>query len=421
MLNNQLSVNNQFIIREWSRIQKDIQLCDKLHSNGSDLWVPCHFDRFIHRALTWQRQYKNKDNSPYVNPVNVVKDVYMLQLALFEYLPKQTEKWDNLYFILLRSYLSSKRVCTEYKFKRTEWNQLLEAIKTKFRKSICSIGESVGTVSAQSASQKFTQLSLSGFHQQGSAKSNMTNIGISRYSELINASSSIKEPSMNLILNSPYNRNQKVVYECMRSVQFLKLKNIIKGSIKITECNDPIPNGLVYKCTDSSSTLCNWIAELQLDVTMFTKYNITVSTIVRRIWNMYNKSIYIWYSPEYSQEGPKIFIRIVSKVDHDISKLLIKDFTTHLLEKIIIQGIEGVTESFISPLGKNDYSILTRGSNLKSAFQFDFISTNLSTSNDAMRIFEHYGIEAYRSTLVRELNSVLGSGKSLPFLLVFLE
>jgi DNA-directed RNA polymerase subunit A" len=78
------------------------------------------------------------------------------------------------------------------------------------------------------------------------------------------------------------------------------------------------------------------------------------------------------------------------------------------LKETIISGVKDVSQVVITTRGK-DYIILTHGSNLADTILIKGVDANKATSNDIYDVFNVFGIEAARQTIVNEIQRVLES------------
>jgi DNA-directed RNA polymerase subunit A" len=73
---------------------------------------------------------------------------------------------------------------------------------------------------------------------------------------------------------------------------------------------------------------------------------------------------------------------------------------------VYVKGIKGVTQ--ILPVKrKEEFIIITAGSNLKKLFELDFVDTDRTTTNDIHEIAEVLGIEAARQAIMDEVFKVI--------------
>jgi DNA-directed RNA polymerase II subunit RPB1 len=141
---------------ERRRLIRDRILIQELQDNG--IVQPVNIRRFM-------------KNFPYDNETDelitrdqVVLDVIEVQKKLLTMLPEGAEKWDNNFFILLRSNLSSKKVCKLRKTGRKNWYWLMSIIVKKLARAIANPGDNVGTLASQSIGEPATQMTLDTFH-----------------------------------------------------------------------------------------------------------------------------------------------------------------------------------------------------------------------------------------------------------------
>jgi DNA-directed RNA polymerase subunit A" len=75
-------------------------------------------------------------------------------------------------------------------------------------------------------------------------------------------------------------------------------------------------------------------------------------------------------------------------------------------KEVYVRGVKGVTQ--ILPVKrKEEFLIITAGSNLKKVFELDFVDTDRTTTNDIYEIAEALGIEAARQAIMDEVFKVI--------------
>lgn len=449
---------------------------DLILNESCKILAPVNFKRFLERAQSWQYEHSssslNNSKPLTVNPATVVNTVYNLQRWMFGYMgTHHRDNWDLKYFILLRSYLTSKVICKQWKLSTEIWFKLLEEIVQKFRKSICQAGEAVGVISAQSVSQTFTQMTLSNLHFQGSDKAFHTNAGVERLCECINATRKIKQPVMNVRLVPPFNKIKTLAVNCMRSIQCVRLKSIV-DSISIVShdcpsltCIEPfLSNPLVAQ--DIESIPSNWVAMIRLKTDVFKKFPLSMSDIAYRVWKRYPRGATVRYTLEWTTEevkdallnyetstfedsptivktehddddrvsprksssnvrsvvgestatnGPYLTIRLSTKIDVSLAKIMLQDFCHQVLERVSVQGLIGIDNCYLQQdQNTKEYFIVTKGTDMSNIFKFPFVCKKRTSSNDTIEMERRFGIEAYRSVLIRELVDVLSiAGKGV--------
>ncbi|GBG27507.1 DNA-directed RNA polymerase subunit [Hondaea fermentalgiana] len=114
-------------------------------------------------------------------------------------------------------------------------SQLRKLVYTKYLKSLCSPGENVGVIAAQSIGEPSTQMTLNTFHLAGHGAGNVT-LGIPRLRELLmTASKSIKTPSMAMPLRPGL--GQKDGEKIRATLYRVKLAELLRanGGIEVRE------------------------------------------------------------------------------------------------------------------------------------------------------------------------------------------
>jgi DNA-directed RNA polymerase beta' subunit len=119
----------------------------------NNVMYPVSFQRIITNT---RAMFKNPGMTN-LSPLHVLDEINKLCDQV--YVSKVNK--GNLFFqILMRAYLSPKRVLMEYKFDKTTFDYLLQMIRMRFYDSIAHPSEMVGVISAQSIGEPCTQLSL---------------------------------------------------------------------------------------------------------------------------------------------------------------------------------------------------------------------------------------------------------------------
>lgn len=103
--------------------------------------------------------------------------------------------------MVIKFYLSPKRVCIKEKISPEVFYEILGEIDSKYNASIVHPGEMVGIICAQSIGEPTTQMTLNTFHFAGNSSKNVT-LGVPRIKEVLNVGKNIKTPSMNIYVTS---------------------------------------------------------------------------------------------------------------------------------------------------------------------------------------------------------------------------
>ena len=413
--------NHPMIKRELKRLQKD----KSAHWVKPFVFAPCNIARWIERITS----IKEKNWIPDLTPKQIINDTYNLQKALYARSPHFTETWDSKLAILIRSYLSSKRILCHYKMNKKEWKNLCEIIFDKVQKALAQPGESVGVVSAQSLGESITQLTLNTFHQAGNSEKNIT-LGVPRIKEISGYSKKTKMPSMTIYL-IPEVSNENMVKFIARNIIHITLVDIINDihyekkkyepfwyfqdfSQKYPEKDemnttnyvefskllfDYIPDILPNKEIHYSDHICT----ILLDQNRLLEKRISVQKIAKNIQQKYGNALLIKYTDEYS---PAPFLEIRLSVEYGTTQESLRELIQNLIENTHISGIPSIKNSFISN-NNGEWIVETEGSNIKGIFSIPFVDRKRTTTNVIPEIFENFGIEAARNSIIREIDFVL--------------
>ncbi len=236
-------------------------------------------------------------------------------------------------------------------------------------------GEAVGLVGAESIGEPGTQMTLNTFHYAGVAEMNVT-MGLPRIIEILDGRKSIATPQMEIFLNAPYNKG-KDIREIALEIKETKLGELV---------------------SEFSLNIVDLKIELKLDMEKMKETSIAPQAVVKAV----EKGLANEASVKYD-EGV-ITLKLKGKEDERNLNALYR-----LKEKskdVYVKGVKGVTQ--ILPVKRKDeFIIITAGSNLKKLFELDFVDTERTTTNDIYEISEVLGVEAARQAIMDEVFKVI--------------
>jgi DNA-directed RNA polymerase subunit A" len=236
-------------------------------------------------------------------------------------------------------------------------------------------GEAVGLVGAESIGEPGTQMTLNTFHYAGVAEMNVT-MGLPRIIEILDGRKSIATPQMEIFLKAPYNKG-KDIREIALQIKETKFDEVVSEySMNIVDLKiDVRLNAEKMKELDMTSQAVVKAVEKGLASDANVKYNDGMVTLKVK--------------GKDEEKGLNALYRLKEKA---------KD--------VYVKGIKGVTQ--ILPVKrKEEFIIITAGSNLKKLFELDFVDTDRTTTNDIHEIAEVLGIEAARQAIMDEVFKVI--------------
>jgi len=349
----------------------------------------------------------------------------------------------------LYSQLSPKQCIIQHKLTKYQFDNIINEIKTNFEKAMTNPGEMVGCLSAQSLGEGNTQMTLNTFHLAGMASEKL-NVGIPRFREILSCSKNIKTPDMTVYLNGKNKYDESMAHIIAAYIKYTKLQDIL---LSIDIIYDPIPyaeDGLIAKDKTENmmfayghySTLTEqqnastmpWIIKCVLNKDRLIEKNITMLDIKIHFineWNNLYNDIHGIKKNEKELISKVTQLAIMSNYDNstipiihirldlnDISLTTLIDIQDIILNFKLkglneIADIAAIVNEQImeynednEPTPNKEYVIHTEGTNMKSVRNIYGIDLQRTTTNDIIDIYNNFGIEAARASLLYEINCV---------------
>ncbi len=257
----------------------------------------------------------------------------------------------------------------------SKMKKVAKKVLEEYESAKIDAGEAVGLISAESIGEPGTQMTLNTFHYAGVAEMNVT-MGLPRIIEILDGRKSIATPSMEIFLKSPYNKGDKIKEAAMQ--------------IKETKLGDVV--------AEYGMNIVDLKLELKLNAERAKELGLTVSSVGKAIEKALATDASI------KVEGDMLVLKLKEKEDNRGLNALYR-----LKEKskdVYVAGIKGVRQ--VLPVKRKDeYLIITFGSNLKKVFELDFVDTERTTTNDIYEISEVLGVEAGRQAIIDEVFRVI--------------
>ena len=367
-----------------------------------------------------------------LNPKYVLEAIDMLCEKLHV---NKHHRGNQLFQILLRSYLSPREVIIKHKLCKAAFDYVVEQIQIKFYESLAHPSEMVGVIAAQSIGEPATQLTLNTFHLAGVSAASKTVRGVPRLKELLSVSKNMKTPTMCIHFTDEFKHDNNKCLELMNNIRLVRFRDIVTES-KIffdpnncyTEDSKFIEQYTKYALDeDSCKTTSPWLLRLEFNKDNMLQYSLDMIQVHQKLLEYYrDDTISCMFSDD---NADKLVFRIKLNMDPSDSSINVDDTLTELkaleiniLEKVIIKGIENIEKVSIVEDKYTRYNPVTRGmdnvtecvvytegTNLRDIFSVDYINHRISTSNNINEILEVLGIEAARQALYNEIQLVLES------------
>ncbi len=242
---------------------------------------------------------------------------------------------------------------------REKYEKLDKEEKKKFlenyKKALVTPGEAVGTLAAQSIGEPGTQMTLRTFHYAGVAELSVP-LGLPRLIEIIDAKRTPKNAIMTIFLQKKHSKDREYAENIANKLQERFLCDV---------CN--------IKIDVKKKELC---AETDND---------EAEKILQKLTGI---------------DGDNGRFVITENSLLDLKKLKNK------LEKKRLSGVKGIKRVFVRELN-DEYVLYAEGSNLKTVLNIEGVDGNRTTTNDIFQIYETWGIEAARNSIIAEAKKVL--------------
>ncbi|HEV51524.1 MAG TPA: DNA-directed RNA polymerase subunit A'' [Thermoprotei archaeon] len=255
---------------------------------------------------------------------------------------------------------------------------VLDRVIAEYQKVSVEPGEAVGVVAAQSIGEPGTQMTLRTFHYAGVRELDVT-LGLPRLIEIVDASKAPRTPMMRIYLEKPYSEDREKAMDVASKIEETILSDLVE-SVEV--------NG----------------AELSLTVTldggMLQDRKITFDDVISLVKKIKGAKV-------SSQDADSGTFEVSPSVS-DYNELIA--FREKLLS-MHVKGLKGIERVFLSRTkgadGKEEYMLITKGSDLAKVMEVEGVDTTRTTTNDINQVFEVLGIEAARNAIMQEIMSTL--------------
>ncbi len=263
----------------------------------------------------------------------------------------------------------------EEKCPASKLKKVAARIYEEYKKAKIDAGEAVGLVSAESIGEPGTQMTLNTFHFAGVAEMNVT-MGLPRIIEILDGRKTIATPMMEIFLKSPFNKG----------------KDIHNIALKIKEST------LGEFVKEYVINIVDLKIELKLNREKMSVIGVTNNLLIKAIDKALGKEA----NAKDDGEGGLV-VKLRGRDEKGLNDLYkVKE----KLRNVYVCGIKGVSQ--VLPVKRRDeFIIITAGSNLKKILELDFIDETRTTSNDIHEIQKVLGVEATRQAIIDEVFKVI--------------
>ncbi len=424
-------------------LRKEVMKCVFRNRSGTKVHIPVAFTHIINNIQQQQNIQSNSmvDITP-LEAFELIDDKYTNLEKL--HFAKPNKLFNAMYYY----YLSPKDLLMVKRYNRKALIILLDNIEYMYKRALCSPGEMVGMIAAQSIGEPTTQMTLNTFHFAGVAsKSNVTK-GVPRVEELLSLSENPKKPSLTIALLESEEHDRLRAQAIMNMVEHTKLGDVVSMS---QICFDPDDYSsqiegndesikqflefekLVDECQgqeEEEIEKSKWIMRFEIDKETLLDKNITMDDINFAIKNSFKDDISCVFT-DYNSDKLVFRLRLnkvlqnkgkkkqVNPLDQSDEIYLLKNFQDNLLDNILLRGIKNIDKVMLRKdpnnmiyddgkyVKKETWVLDTAGSNLLDVLALDFIDYKRTVSNSISEIYNVLGIEAARAAIYNEFVEVL--------------
>jgi DNA-directed RNA polymerase beta' subunit len=373
---------------------------------------------------------------------------------------KDTEQGMIYFHILLRVYLSPKKLIIEQNFSKSMFDWIVLQVYEYFKEAIAQPSEMVGIIAAQTIGEMGTQMTLDSFHVSGTAAAVKATSGVPRLKEILSATKKTKTPTLIIYMKpdvasvkNPKIAEDGIEYIDERIEQTKSIAMSIKNSIEITNLSNILEyseifwdsgkldttidsdKGIldIYKkfaALDTSANKCRsdspWVLRMKFNKEKMNAFGLRMIDIYTKLNKAYNRYIDCVYSDDNADEC--IFrIRLTEYALKDIENkddvAALKAMEHNIVYQVLLKGVKGINKV---SLNKKKYDIYnqeeetfdkvvewvldTDGTNLIEILSNPNIDSTRTISNDIREIYTVLGVEAARNALYHELVNVTAEG-----------
>ena len=404
--------------------------------NQGNIFCAVNLDRLLLNIKT--KFALNPDQRTNLTPLYILNGIN----AVLE----KTQDFHKVWAAVLRFHLSPMRLIVRERFTQSAFDTLCEILVTKNWQAWAQPGEQVGIIAAQSIGEPSTQMTLNTFHLAGVAsKSNVTR-GVPRLKELLKVTQNPKAVSLTIPLKTEYSNSKVKAREVAQELELTLLRDMcIKSAIyydpkedssMLKEDRELLAFHKLFVAMSENAlpgSWSKWVLRLELDRQKMFDKNITMDDVMIVLNHRFEGEIDVVYSDFNSQ---KLVMRIrLSQASLSESKKTdpasldafsaYKKFQNKLLNAVIIRGLPGIKAvtfrkgdnrlKYNAQEGKyenmEEYILDTDGSNFLEVMNHPLVDSTRVYSTHVHDIYSQLGIEATRTVLFNEINTLFEDGQ----------
>ena len=426
-------------------------------SKTTSIKYPIPFERIIKNAFNQLQNAGVKSMKSDMSPDYVLDAIDYLCNNLYI---KDTDQGTQFFKILVRLFLSPKKILLEYHFTQATFDWIIAQIHQYYKEAIAQPGEMVGIVAAQTIGEMGTQMTLDSFHVSGTEAAVKATSGVPRLKEILSATKKTKTPTMNIYMKhnitsvaNPVMAEDGIDTNDPRIEKAKSIAINIKNSIEITKLSDILEYSEIYwdngqydtsiekdkgilqiykelSELNSFSSKCKtdspWVLRMKFNKEKMNLFGLRMIDIYTKLNMAYDKYIDCIYSDDNAEECIfRIKLTEIALKDIDAKDELaaVKAMEHNIVYQVLLKGYKGIKKVSLNKKKYDKYNkdtqafdkviewvLDTDGTNLMDILANPNIDSTRTISNDIREIYDTLGIEAARNALYNELINVTSEG-----------
>ena len=259
----------------------------------------------------------------------------------------------------------------ENKVTKKQLEEIIKRVVEGYEYACIEACEAAGVVSAQSIGEPDTQMTMRTFHYAGVAEINVT-LGLPRLIEIVDARKNPSTPMMTVYLTEDYANDRDMARKLAWNIEATHISHLGSLSTDITEM----------------------LVTIELNEKVITQRNITPEEVAEKLEDELGSTVEI--------DGNVLMVHPENESYRELLQL------SKNVENVTLKGISDIKRVVIRKEDTIDeYVLYTEGSSLKHIDDLDGVDMTRSTTNNINEIYEVFGVEAARNSIIKEATDTL--------------
>lgn len=259
----------------------------------------------------------------------------------------------------------------ENKVTKKQLEEIIKRVVEGYEYACIEACEAAGVVSAQSIGEPGTQMTMRTFHYAGVAEINVT-LGLPRLIEIVDARKNPSTPMMTVYLTEDYANDRDMARKLAWNIEATHISHLGSLSTDITEM----------------------LVTIELNEKVITQRNITPEEVAEKLEAELGSTVEI--------DGNVLMVHPENESYRELLQL------SKNVENVTLKGISDIKRVVIRKEDTIDeYVLYTEGSSLKHIDDLDGVDMTRSTTNNINEIYEVFGVEAARNSIIKEATDTL--------------